>query len=208
MRRPPSLRRVPADPVPRHHQYYAGATTPCTASLRLIVFASRYHALPAASLPFPRRQGRARTLCFGQWSVFRPSHVDSTGPPRFPDEPSRGSAIALRPRPARPCLASSGSAGAAPTVLKMKAPTKKAFRGSITPLCHPLCTLHDIRYRMPCHTHSRLVGCTSAGRGSNPLARSERFQFITSPSPGLVLAQQHSHPEGSTVLRDQPALRA
>ena len=36
----------------------------------------------------------------------------------------------------------------------------------------------------------REVHCESlTGRESNPLARSERFQFITSSSPGLVLAQ-------------------
>ena len=38
------------------------------------------------------------------------------------------------------------------------------------------------------------------GRESDPLARYERFQFITSPSPGLVLAQQHSLPAGGLRL--------
>ena len=57
IRHPPSLRRVPADPVPRRPQYYEGATTPCTASLRLIGFASRYHTLPACSCP-PKRSLR------------------------------------------------------------------------------------------------------------------------------------------------------
>ena len=46
-----------------------------------------------------------------------------------------------------------------------------------------------MRYRTPCNTRSRLVGCTFAGRESNPLARYERFQLIASSYPGLVLAQ-------------------
>ena len=206
MRRPPSLGRVPADPVPRRQQYYEGATTPCHASLRLIVFASRYHASPAVCLcslarsRHPAGRGRAGDFLVRRTLVTVLPHVDRTGPPRFPDEPSRGSAIALRPRPALQHLASRGAGGAAPTVLKMKASTMKAFRGSITPLRHPLCTLHDIRYQMPCHTHSRLAGCAFAGQVSNLLARSERFQFITSSSPGLVLAQQHSLPAGGRRL--------
>ena len=50
-------------------------------------------------------------------------------------------------------------------------------------------TLHDGRYRTPCKTRFRLAGCAFAGRESNPLDRYERFQIISSPSPGLSLAQ-------------------
>ncbi len=43
------------------------------------------------------------------------------------------------------------------------------YRGSITPLYHPLCTLHDVRCRTPCNTRSRSVGCTFSGQESNLL---------------------------------------
>ena len=66
------------------------------------------------------------------------------------------------------------------------------FRGSIASLHHPLCTLHDVRYRTPCNTRSRLAGSASAGRVSNPLARGEKFQLIASSFPGLALAQPPS----------------
>ena len=71
----------------------------------------------------PQAGGRARTLCFGQWSVFRPSRVDRAGSPRFPGEPSRGYAHVLRPRPTRPRLACSGARGAAPAERTTKAST-------------------------------------------------------------------------------------
>ena len=69
----------------------------------------------------PQAGGRARTLCFGQWSVFRPC-VDRAGSPRFPGEPSRGYGV-LRPRPTRPRLACSGARGAAPAERTTKAST-------------------------------------------------------------------------------------
>lgn len=104
-----------------------------------------------ALLPLRRLGTRAGAFLLAGHPTTAPSHVDSTGPPRFPDEPSRGFAIAFGPRPARPRLAFPGADGAAPTVLTMKAPTKRAFRGSITPLRHPLCTIHDDRSRAPCN---------------------------------------------------------
>ena len=48
-RRPASLHRVPLAAVPRLRRYYQDAMTPCLASLRLIVFALRYHAAAARS---------------------------------------------------------------------------------------------------------------------------------------------------------------
>ena len=74
-------------------QYYEGATTPRTASLRLID--SPASTTLACCFAIPRRQGWARTFCYRQGSVFRPSCVDRTGPPRFPGEPSRGYADGL-----------------------------------------------------------------------------------------------------------------
>ena len=71
----------------------------------------------------------------------------------------------------------------------MKASSFDGFRGCAT-LCHLLSTLHDGRYRTPCKTRFQLAGCALAGRESNPLDRYERFQLISSPSPGLSLAQE------------------
>ena len=53
------------------------------------------------------------------------------------------------------------------------------------PLYRPLSTLHDHRYRGPCKTRFRLVGCTFAGRESNPLDRCERFQVFNHLLPFL-----------------------
>ena len=85
-------------------------------------------------------------------------------------------------------LANSGASGAAPTRLTMKASSLDRFRGC-TPLHHLLSTLHDGRCRTPCKTRFRLAGCAFAGRESNPLDRDERFQLMSSSSPGLSLAQ-------------------
>ena len=70
----------------------------------------------------------------------------------------------------------------------MKASSLYRFRGC-TPLHHLLSTLHDGRYRTPCKIRFRLAGCAFAGRESNPLGRDERFQLMSSSSPGLSLAQ-------------------
>ena len=85
-------------------------------------------------------------------------------------------------------LANSGASGAAPTRLTMKASSFDGFRGCAT-LHHLLSTLHDGRCRTPCKTRFRLAGCAFAGRGSNPLDRYERFQLMSSSSPGLRLAR-------------------
>jgi hypothetical protein len=42
-------------------------------------------------------------------------------------------------------------------------------------------TLHEQRCRCPCKARFRLVGCTFAGRESNPLDRCERFQATSIP---------------------------
>jgi hypothetical protein len=48
-------------------------------------------------------------------------------------------------------------------------------------LQHPLPTLHERRCRRPCKARFRLAGCAFAGRGLNPLDRSERFQVTFIP---------------------------
>jgi hypothetical protein len=48
-------------------------------------------------------------------------------------------------------------------------------------LWYLLPTLHEQRCRCPCKARFRLVGCTFAGRESNPLDRCERFQATSIP---------------------------
>ena len=91
-------------------------------------FASRYHAVPACSLPVPRRQGRARTLCCGQGSMFRPFRVDRYGASQVPRRAIPWlCARSLTPDdPLR--LACSGARGAAPAIIKTKASTLRISR--------------------------------------------------------------------------------
>ena len=110
-----------------------------------------------------------------------------TGPHRFPGDPSRGSAPFQDPgRPVAPrrsrcfrcCSQAQHTEG---VVIHM-------ISRLTEPLHHLLSTLHDSRCRLPCKTRFRLAGCAFAGRASNPLGREERFQFISSPFPGLTLS--------------------
>ena len=126
------------------------------ASRRELYCASRYHGSPACSLPVPRRQGRARTLCFGQWSVFRPSRVDRAGSPRFPGEPSRGYADVLRPRPTRQRLACSGARGAAPAERTTKASTIGISR--LNSVASPPAVYASRRALLHAMQHSLLAG--------------------------------------------------
>ena len=66
-------------------------------------------------------------------------------------------------------------------------------------LWYPLPTLHERRCRHPCKARFRLAGCAFAGRGSNPLERSERFQVMaillsrTLPDASWVHAERLVH---------------
>ena len=122
MWRPPSLGRVPAVLVPRRHQYYEGATTPRTASLRLI-------GSPAGATPCLLVRSRPPQAGAGQDPLFRPvvrvpaiergqygaSQVPRRailwlcGRSRTPDDPLR--------------LACGGASGAAPANYRTKAST-------------------------------------------------------------------------------------
>ena len=76
----------------------------------------------------PQAGGRARGLLVRRTLVTVLPHVDRTGPPRFPDEPSRGYAHVLGPRPVPQRLAVDGAGGAAPSAWKLKAPTLRISR--------------------------------------------------------------------------------
>ena len=188
MRRGPSLGRVPAAPVPRRLRYYACATTPCTASPRLISSpAGTTLRLLIRSLSPAGRGGPGPFVSAGG---------PCSGARTWTVQGLPGS-LASHPVALRTFFDPGRSAGASPLAAPPMLPPLRGrrrhqqlgFRGSIASLHHPLCTLHDMRYRTPCNTRSRLAGSASAGRVSNPLARGERFQLIASSFPGLALAQ-------------------
>ena len=182
--------------VPRLRQYYEDATTSCPRmSFGLLFFASRLRGcLPgfvSALGRSRRRTGPAtdRGLDFHAGnplsSVFAhgqeqdlpgslATHPVTLRRSTTPDDPLR--------------LAVSGASGAAPHTLNNEGRPHLRFRGCAT-LRHLLSTLHDGRCRTPCKTRFRLAGCAFAGRESNPLDRYERFQLMSSSSPGLRLAQ-------------------
>ena len=164
-------------------------------SLRLIVFASRLHGcLPCSCPPL----GRSRRRTGPATDRGLDSHAGNPLSSFFAhgQEQDLPGSLAIHPvtlrrstTPDDPLrLANSGASGAAPTRLTMKASSFDGFRGCAT-LCHLLSTLHDGRYRTPCKTRFRLAGCAFAGLESNPLDHYERFQVISSSSPGLTLAQ-------------------
>ena len=178
--------------VPRLQRYYQSATTSCPCMSFGLLFsptgsagACRVRVRPWA-LPSPYRPGDGPGSGLSCWQSPFQRHY-----PR-----ARAGSLAIHPvtlrrstTPDDPLrLANSGASGAAPTRLTMKASSFDGFRGCAT-LHHLLSTLHDGRCRTPCKTRFRLAGCAFAGRGSNPLDRYERFQLMSSSSPGLRLAQ-------------------
>ena len=179
MRRGPSLGRVPAAPVPRRPRYYACATTPCTASLRLIsspagttlrlLIRSLSPAGRGGPGPLVSAGGPCSGACTGTVQGLPGSLASPPVALRTVFDPGRSDGAS--PVAAPPVL---------PPLFRRRRHRQLLFRGSIASLHHPLCTLHDMRYRTPCNTRSRLAGSASAGRVSNPLARGEKFQLIAS----------------------------
>ena len=162
--------------------------------LRLIGFASRLRRrLPGScspwALPSPYRPGGGPGSGLFTLAVpFQRSRPRArAGSPRFPGDPSRDFALVYDPgRPVAPrqyrrfrcCPHTDNNEGV----------IASRFRGLLRRFvtCWP--TLQDARCRTPCKARFRLAGCAFAGRGSNPLDRDERFQFMASSSPGLGLA--------------------
>ncbi len=96
-----------------------------------------------------------------------------------------------RPRPAR-CASSSRRFRCCPRSAKDEGASNGYFGALCASLHHPLCTLHDLRCRMPCNTRFRLADCAFTGRESNPLACDERFLAHRFPlsraCPGAIAA--------------------
>ena len=161
--------------------------------------------VPASSCPLARSrrlagQSPGRGLCWSRW----PS--PSSGFPHGQEQDLTGSlatlpvALRLSKTPDDPShLASRGASGAAPRPNTLKASSVSMISRLTEPLHHTLSTLHDGRCRTPCKTRFRLAGCAFAGRESNPLGRDERFQFMSSPFPGLTLSLAGRMGEGSST---------
>ena len=119
----------------------------------------------------------------------RLSPTDKAGSPKFPGEPSRGFATIPRPRADPSRLALDGASGAAPTVWKMKASTLCISRLNSVALPPAVYASRRAIATRPCNTHFQLTGCVFAGRESNPLARDERFQLISTSFPCIPLSR-------------------
>ena len=149
--------------------------------------------VPASLCPLARSRrlaGRSpgRGLCWSRW----PS--PSSDFPHEQEQDLTGSlatlpvALRLSKTPDDPLhLACRGASGAARPNTP-RASSVSMISRLTEPLHHTLSTLHDGRCRTPCKTRFRLAGCAFAGRESNPLGRNERFQFMSSPFPGLTLS--------------------
>ena len=182
--------------VPRLRQYYEGATTSCPRMSFGLLIRQPAPRVPAGvrvrpgALPSPYRPGDGPGSGFSCWqSPFqRPCPRARAGSPRFPGDPSRDFAPVHDPgRPVAPHQ--SRRFRCCPHTLNNEGVVDLPISRLSPPLHHLLSTLHDGRYRTPCKTRFRLAGCAFAGRESNPLDRYERFQIISSSSPGLSLAQ-------------------
>jgi len=188
--------------VPRLQRYYQDATTSCPR----MSFGSLIS--PAGSLISPAGSASACRGSCPPWAL-PPSCRPGGGPgsglfalavpfqrscpraragsPRFPGDPSHDFAPVHDPgRPVAPrqyrrfrCC---------PHRVNGEGVVVFQYRGCAT-LRRLLSTLHDTRCHAPCKTRFRLAGCAFAGRELNPLDRYERFQVISSPSPGLCLAR-------------------
>src|SRR5215468_2786201 len=115
---PPSLRRVPASPVPHYPRYYEGATTSRSRKPAPLCFR-----LPAPHAPLPScsqrrsRRGRDRIRAWALWSAGLPLsghlHMGARGISQVPWRPILSLCPAPRPRPSRRALACSGRADTA-----------------------------------------------------------------------------------------------
>ena len=181
--RPPSLRRVPASPVPRPLRYYEAATTSRRACPSAYVFASGFRpgSIVRVRCRAPgdvRAHRRARSFVHPALQGPGLFRTGDDGTSQVPWRPLPRLCPALRPRPNWSRLAMSSRSMLPPD------PTRRRLRRfhdfeAATGLQRPLSTLHERRCRRPCKTRFRLAGSAFAGRASNPLGRFERFQVTS-----------------------------
>jgi len=128
-RRPPSLRRVPASPVPRVQRYYEGATTSRARIPGPLWFRFRApHASPRSCPPKRSRRGGDRVRAWGLWSAGLPlsgiTHMVTLGISQVPWRSIPYLCPVRRPRPDRRDLATRGLVDAAPGPNTPKAPAE------------------------------------------------------------------------------------
>lgn len=104
--------------------------------------------------------------------------------------------------PGRPCRASPWRHHrCCPQLVETEGTIGILYRGSITPLHHPLCTLRDVRCRTPRNTRSRLVGCTFTGQESNLLDCGEWFPLFHKHPPFQDFAWRNDNDVERTTKR-------
>ena len=196
MRRPPFLGWVPLATVPQRQRYYGGRYDPRHRVPWAYWFAVRYHVGLRSSWC---RSARSRCPAgpgigpgFGDHAGCTPDRLSSTwtmsGLPGF----LASYPVAMPPffDPGRPMAPRRWRRfRCCPHTHNNEGVVIEKSRGSLAALCHPLCTLHDARCHAPCNTRFRLTGCVFAERGSNPLARDERFQGVPPPFYAVLLSR-------------------
>ena len=181
-RRPPSLLRVPASPVPRSRRYYEGATTShLRINGRLLVRCHSPRASPlfvlAAALLVTRSRVPGRGLCSAgtpsSGSSSRGRQWDLSGLQAIHPVPLLRSRTPVEPTYPRHL----GHVSAAPAIRTAKASALADF-GANPQLRHLL--PYASRFALPFARKARfrLAGSAFAGRASNPLDRDERFQLV------------------------------
>ena len=179
--------------VPRLQRYYQGAKTTCIPSLRLIdsPAGTTYIAclvVVRSRAPGDRRPVTGPGLCTGALQPYSQGGECRFSQVSWQSIPWLCAAPATPDGPAVPRHC--GTGGVVPSLVTLKTPSDNRFRGSITPLHHPLCTLHDVRYHTPCNTRFRPVGCTFTGLELNLLNCNKWFHYvIVASTSGLCLAQ-------------------
>ena len=181
--RPPSLRRVPASPVPRLRRYYEAATTSRRACPSAYVFASGFRQVSMVSCSLTRSRRRSspssgRELCSPGAPGSGAFLTGDDGTSQVPWRPLLRLCPALRPRPNLSRLAISSRPMLPPDPTRRRLRRLHDFEAA-TGLQRPLSTLQERRCRRPCKTRFRPAGSAFAVRASNPLGRFERFQFTS-----------------------------
>ena len=200
--------------VPRRQRYYEGATTSCSACPSAYGFASRVHGFlllcVRSRAPGDLQADHRAGVFVGHAGRPLPaiSLMGKNRTSQVPWRPFPWLCVFPRPRTTPLHLACRGASGAAPRPNTPRASSVSMISRLTEPLHHTLSTLHDGRCRTPCKTRFRLAGCAFAGRESNPLGRNERFQFMSSPFPGLTLSLAGpTAADASTSLRTLPPAR-
>ena len=172
--------------VPRLPRYYQGAKTTCIPSLRLIDSPAGTTSVACLVVVRSRAPGDRRPVAGPGLRTGAPSTVLSRWRMQVLPGFLAVHPVALRRSsdPGRPCRASPlRHHRCCPQLVETEGTIGILYRGSITPLHHPLCTLHDVRCRTPCNTDFRPVGCTFTGQESNLLDCGEWFPLFHKHPP-------------------------